>query len=202
MFFISTVGCSQDKMTPQLIGGPCEGCEAVFEYAGTRLNATDTLPDFNNDGPRLRVSGTVYLPDGKSPAKDVILYVYHTDQDGVYPAKGTETGWGKRHGYIRSWIKTNNKGQYTFYTLKPGVYPNRSAAAHIHLTILEPNGKYYWVENYLFEGDSLLKAAEKEQLNPRGGGSGILTLTKEGDLLVGKRDLILGRNVPGYSDKD
>jgi protocatechuate 3,4-dioxygenase beta subunit len=33
---------------------------------------------------------------------------------------------------------------------------------------------------------------------PRGGSSGILTLKKEGDLWVGTKDIVLGKNVPGH----
>ena len=30
-------------------------------------------------GERMIISGTIYLPDGKTPAKDAILSVWHTD---------------------------------------------------------------------------------------------------------------------------
>lgn len=66
-----------------LVGGPCEGCEAVFEYGGRALTPTCTLPDFSQEGPRLKVTGIIYQPDGKTPAAGVILYIYHTDQNGV-----------------------------------------------------------------------------------------------------------------------
>ncbi|MFD3003338.1 hypothetical protein ACFS7Z_23460 [Pontibacter toksunensis] len=51
-------------------------------------------------------------------------------------------------------MKTDRDSKYTFYTLKPGIYPNRTSLAHIHLTVLEPDGKYYWLEDYQFEGDA------------------------------------------------
>ncbi|MCW8810623.1 MAG: hypothetical protein OQJ93_08700 [Ignavibacteriaceae bacterium] len=182
----------------KLVGGPCEGCEAIFEFGNRILSNVDTLPDFNIDGPRLKITGTIYKPDGKTPAKDVIVYIYHTNQDGIYETKGDETGWGKRHGYIRGWIKTDKDGKFTFYTLKPGTYPNRSEPAHIHITILEPNGKYYWLGSYHFEGDPLLTEKEINPELPRGGSSGLLSLQKEEDIWVGKRDIILGKNVPEY----
>jgi protocatechuate 3,4-dioxygenase, beta subunit len=37
----------------------------------------------------------------------------------VYTVKGDETGWGKRHGYLRGWMKTNEKGGHKFFTLMP-----------------------------------------------------------------------------------
>lgn len=189
---------NQSQNNFKLVGGPCEGCEAIFEYGNNDLGPVDTLPDFNDEGLRIKVTGTIYQSDGKTPAKDVILYIYHTNQTGIYATKGDETGWAKRHGYIRGWLKTDIDGQYAFYTLKPGVYPDRSEAAHIHLIIMEPNGKYYWLGSYHFEGDSLLTDKQINQGSPRGGSDGLLTLKREGTLWVGTRDLILGKNVPDY----
>jgi len=190
---------SQENMytKPKLIGN-CEGCEAIFEHDLTKLNSVDTLPDFNNKGPKIKITGTVYKPGGKEPAPNVVLYVYHTNQRGIYPTKGDEKGWEKRHGYIRGWIKTDANGKYAFYTLKPGIYPSRKTPAHIHLTILEPNGKYYWLHSYHFDGDPLLTAKERSTESPRGGSTGIIYLRKEGNLLEGHRDIELGKNIPGY----
>jgi protocatechuate 3,4-dioxygenase beta subunit len=196
--FLSGIQHSYSQQAGELVGGPCEGCEAVFEFGDRQLSAVDTLPDFNAEGKKIKVTGTIYKNDGKTPAEDVILYVYHTDQNGIYPTKGNEQGWAKRHGYIRGWVKTGSDGKYTFYTLQPGVYPSRSAPAHIHPVILEPSGKYYWLGSYHFKGDPLLRKEDANPKNPRGGSSGLLELRKEGNLWVGTRDIVLGENVPGY----
>lgn len=189
---------SQNQDKNRLVGGPCEGCEAVFEYGDRELTWVDTLPDFKDEGLKLKVTGTIYQSDGKTPAKNVILYIYHTDQNGIYATKQNETGWAKRHGFIRGWVKTDRNGHYAFYTLKPGIYPDRSSPAHIHPTILEPSGKYYWLGSYLFQGDSLLTDKEINPDLPRGGSSGLLTLRKEGNIRVGTRNFVLGKNVPHY----
>lgn len=188
--------CAQGNK-PKLIGR-CEGCEAIFEYGDKELTNADTLPGFEEAATKIKITGTIYQPDGKTPAGGVILYVYHTNEVGIYPTKGGEKDWSARHGYIRGWMKTAGDGRYTFYTLKPGTYPSRTDPAHIHPTILEPNGKYYWVDEYLFEGDLLLTKQHLSAEAPVGGSSGILRLKKEGDLLVGERDFVLGRNVSGY----
>lgn len=193
--------CSKSQLTeskPVLVGGPCEGCEAVFEYGDKELLPEDTLPDFDKKGTKLKITGIIYQHDGKTPASDVILYIYHTNQEGIYPTRGGETKWERRHGYIRGWVKTNADGKYTLYTLKPGTYPDRSSPAHIHITVLEPNGKYYWIDSYHFEDDPLLLEKERSPAFPRGGSSGVLTLRKEGSLLVGERDIIIGLHVEDY----
>src|SRR5688500_4807046 len=104
--------CGQTtNQVDKIVGGRCEGCEAVFEYGNKKLSWSDTLPDFNDDGPKLEVPGTIYHSDGKTPARNVILYIYHTDQNGIYPVRANDGGWAKRHGYIRGWIKTNADGK-------------------------------------------------------------------------------------------
>ncbi len=180
----------------KLVGGPCEGCEAVFEYGNRSLSSVDTLPEFKSEGIQIKVSGTIYHNDGVTPAKGVIMYVYQTNEEGVYPKKGDETGWARRHGYIRGWIQTDSEGKYTFYTQKPMFYG--SAPAHIHATILEPDGKYYYIKDFLFEGDKNLTSRQLNDTRPRGGHNGILSYKKQDGILFAQRDLILGKNVPGY----
>lgn len=177
--------------------GPCEGCEAVFEYGDKKLQPSDTLPDFNDKGERIKIHGTIFKNDGKTPASGVILYIYHTDQAGIYPTKGNETGWGKRHGYLRGWIKTGADGHYAFYTLRPASYPNSRNPQHIHATVKEPDKKEYWIDEYLFDDDPFLTDVEKGHLQDRTG-SGIIHLTKGNGMLLGKRDIILGKNIPNY----
>jgi protocatechuate 3,4-dioxygenase beta subunit len=195
-------GCSQPKPskddTGKKVGGNCDECGAVFEYGSKKLTWTDTLPDYNDNGPKIEVSGTIYQSDGKTPAAGVILYVYHTDQEGVYPTKGNETGWAKRHGYIRGWIKTDSSGKYKFYTLRPGAYPGRKNPEHIHATVKEPNVSSYWIDEYLFDDDPILSKEERDSQQKRGG-NGIIKLTKDSKgMLIAHRDIVLGLNIPGY----
>jgi len=152
-------------------GGNCEGCEAIYEcpIPFAQLNEVDTLPGFNDAGPKIQISGVIYKSDGKTPAAGVILYVYHTDQKGNYATKGNEKGWGKRHGYIRGWIKTNEKGEYKIYTLVPASYPNSNNPKHIHPTIKEPGVSEYWIDEFVFDDDPLLPATERNRTSPRGG---------------------------------
>ncbi len=98
------------------------------------------------------------------------------------------------------WVITGVDGKYTFYTLKPGHYLGRTTPAHIHPTILEPDGRYYWLGSYHFAGDEFLTEKEISPVLPRGGSTGLLELSKEGDLWVGKRDFILGKNIINYND--
>lgn len=181
------------------IGGPCEGCEAIHEspVAFDELPAIVTVPDFNDAGPKIELSGIVYERNGMTPAKDVVLYVYHTDRKGIYPVKGNEEGWARRHGYIRGWLKTNKDGYYQIKTLRPAAYPERNMAEHIHIIVKEPDKSEYYVDEFLFADDPLLP---KTLASKARGGNGVVNLTPPGKDGVrhGTRHIILGLNVPSY----
>ncbi len=185
------------------VGGGCEGCEAIYEspVPFKDLKPVVTLPDYNEPGLKMEISGTIYKRDGKTPAPGVVLYIYHTDQTGHYTPKENAAGWGKRHGYIRGWVKTNSRGEYKFSTLRPAPYPGGKAAAHIHPIIKETGKSSYWIDEYVFNDDPLVNAEYKNNMALHGG-AGITKLHKENGILVGHRDIILGLNIPGYPKKN
>lgn len=197
LFLIFVLSISSVSVFSQTLGGPCEGCEALLKYGNRQLSSIDTLPDYSKNEPKMIVTGTVYKPDGKTPANGIIIYAYHTDRSGVYPTKGDEKGWARRHGYIRGWTKTDENGQYTFYTFKPETYPSRTEPAHVHLTVKEPGKQEYWIDSIQFEEDELLTKQVREKMGNRGG-SGIVTLKEKGLLLLAERDIILGMNIQNY----
>jgi protocatechuate 3,4-dioxygenase beta subunit len=204
--FISFTSCGQNatgtnnRNTPptQDVGGPCEGCKVIYNspVPFEQLNWIDTLPDYNEQGQKLIISGVIYDSKGK-PAKDVVLYVYHTDQTGHYTNKYQEKEWAGRHGYIKGWIKTNNKGEYRLYTLRPKSYPQSTIPAHIHPVIKEPGKGEYYIDEFLFDDDPFLTAAERNKQEGRGG-NGIMTLREKNGILYGERNIYLGRKIPGY----
>ncbi|PVD51478.1 intradiol ring-cleavage dioxygenase [Terrimonas sp.] len=182
------------------IGGPCEGCEAIYESSVPfeKLKAVDKLPDATWDGKKpLGINGVVYKADGKTPAANVIIYVYHTDETGHYPRKGDEKGWAKRHGYLRGWLRTNEKGEYKFVTLRPAAYPDGTEPAHIHVIIKEPGLNEYYIDEFLFDDDPILTEEKRKKLENRGG-SGIIKLLDVGNMYKATRNIYLGRNIPDY----
>ncbi|NNC70299.1 MAG: intradiol ring-cleavage dioxygenase [Flavobacteriaceae bacterium] len=195
-----SIGCANSqKKNPQKIhvGGPCVGCEALYEYGKKTLKTIDTIPGFETTSQKMMVTGLIFEKDGKTPAKDVILYAYHTDEKGIYPKKNNSKGWERRHGYMRGWVKTDKTGRYTFYTLRPASYPNTTIEQHIHLTVKEPNINEYYIDDITFDDDPHLSNRTKNRQNPRGG-KGIVTLERDGDFLIANRTIILGKNIPNY----
>lgn len=188
---------SCNAQTSKMVGGPCEGCEAIFEYGNKKLTAVDTLPEYQSNNPKLKITGTVFKKDGKTPAENVILYIYHTNRQGIYEKKGNETGWAKRHGYIRGWVKTGKDGLYTFHTFRPASYPDGTEPEHIHLTVKEPDKNEYYLDDYLFDDDPALTQSQRNKLNNRGG-SGMMKPIEKNGILTIERNIILGKNIPDY----
>lgn len=185
------------------VGGPCEGCEAIYENTipFDRLIPLVKLPGTTWDGKKpLGINGTVYKADGKTPAEGVIIYLYHTNATGHYPVKQDSKGWEKRHGYLRGWMRTNEKGEYKFATMRPVAYPGGTEPAHIHMIIKEPGINEYYIDDILFSDDPLLTEARKKKLTNRGG-SGIIQLLDVGNMYKGERNIVLGKNIPGYPVK-
>ena len=165
---------------------------------GTKsYSAIDTLPDFEKTKPKLKLTGTVFKKDGKTPAENVILYIYQTDRKGIYATKGDEKGWAKRHGYIRGWLRTNKLGKYTFYTFRPASYPSGIEPEHIHITVKEPDKNEYYIDEFVFDDDPMLTQREKGELENRGGSGIVQPILKDGILTV-SRNIILGLNIPNY----
>jgi protocatechuate 3,4-dioxygenase beta subunit len=208
LFTITISGCAQNSNQrvngPEAgeieVGGNCEGCEAIYEspVPFAQLGKMDTLPEFNANGPRIKMSGTIFQADGKTPAPGVVMYFYHTNQKGIYPTRGDEQGNAKRHGYLRGWIKTGPDGRYAFYTMRPASYPNSRALAHIHATIKEQGKSAYYIEDFFFADDPFLQDEDFSGRRPRGG-NGVVTMKTDKDgISYGSRDITLGLNIPGY----
>jgi protocatechuate 3,4-dioxygenase, beta subunit len=136
------------------------------------------------------ISGTIYLPDGKTPAKNAILSVWHTDANGNYILSGG--GAGEEHPRLHGRMKTGADGKYEFRTIRPAQYPSHTSPAHIHAHISAPDFPEYALA-YYFEGDNLITDQNRAKLNSyRGGTPSIITLIKDSNgVWIGHRDIIL-----------
>ena len=196
--FIS-FSCQSQNSNNQLreVGGRCEGCEALYEYGDEKLNSVDTIPGFETFEPKLKITGTVYQKDGVTPAKNIVIYLYQTNPDGIYDNQGAKGKWLSRHGIHRGWVKTDDSGQYTFFTFRPGSYPNTITPQHIHLTVKEPNTIPYYIDDILFTDDPNLNDEHKSNFTKRGG-NGIATPINRNGMIHIERNITLGLNIPNY----
>jgi len=89
--------------TTKLVGGGCDGCEIMYVGMPTNIKSVDTSAGYSEKGQKLLVTGIVYKLDGKTPAPNVIIYYWQTDNNGYYSPKDGMDEKAKRHGHIRGW---------------------------------------------------------------------------------------------------
>jgi protocatechuate 3,4-dioxygenase, beta subunit len=131
------------------------------------------LSNETNKGEPMEISGTVFQADGKTPASNTLIYLYHTDLYGIY-GRGDE----HRHGRYRSWILTDSRGRYEFESIRPAPYPENRFAAHVHMTVTTKDSKEDWIDSILFDGDRLISPQERNLAGRKGGFNPILTFKK------------------------
>lgn len=180
------------------LGGPCEGCEAIYEcpVPFEQLGNTAQLPQGPEPAQELILKGRVTDSKGR-PVAGVVIYIYHTDTKGLYSPEAAAKGWGRRHGRLRGWVRTGSNGEYLFRTRMPGTYPDRKAPAHIHMTLKEPGLDAYWVDEIEFDDDPLLTERERKSRQNRCG-TGIVKLDRSQQVWIAVRNIELGRNIPGH----
>jgi protocatechuate 3,4-dioxygenase beta subunit len=151
------------------------------------------IPSEGEPGEKINISGIVFHPDRITPAEGVIIYIYHTNIEGIYPKKGDETGNGKYHGYLRGWMKTDSNGKYEFETIRPAPYQTHGGEpAHIHYNIEEPGQSEYWLAALWFDDDPRVTEEQVRNVSRSGGFSNVITLRKdENNVLRGKRNIVL-----------
>ena len=181
-----------------MIGGGCDGCELMYEGMPNNIAAVDTSAGWFEAGEKLLVTGIAFNLDGKTPAKDIIIYYWQTDNTGLYSPSPDMNKKAARHGHIRGWVKSDSLGRYKIYTIRPMPYPGENIPAHIHISIKEPGlPNEYYTDELVFDDDKKLTSAERKKL-PNRGGSGILRTVKLNGMQVAEHNFILGLNIPDY----
>ena len=170
-----------------VLGGPCEGCEWVFDGMPRSPGSQARIAPAGEPGVPLIIDGRVTTSRG-SPAAGVVIYAYHTDLRGIYPPGAN------RHGSLRAWVRTDAQGNYRFDTIRPGAYPSRDVAEHVHLHVIEPGVGTYYIDNLEFADEPL----NTRRPGAGRGGQGLIQPTRRDDVWHARRDIVLGRNIPGY----
>jgi hypothetical protein len=136
-------------------------CARAEDPCATAMSSA-VLVGKDEPGEPLRVRGVVYKADGVTPAVGVIVYVYQTDITGLYARKRGDPP------RLQAWMRTDEKGRYEFRTIRPGPYPNRTEAAHIHFQLWGPDLPPQYNADLLFEGDEFIKAGQRAESESAG----------------------------------
>lgn len=197
--FASMLWTATSSAREPIVGLPCEGCDAVFVGLPTSIGSPARIAPADEPGQPLHLRGRVLDASG-NPVAGVIVYAYHTNNAGIYPTdaalKGTAAA---RHGRLRGWARSNERGEYEFDTIRPGPYPGRTDPQHIHMHVIEPGRCTYYIGNVQFTDDPRLTPKERANAELRRGGPGVATPVRDGSgVWQVTRDIRLGANIPGY----
>ncbi|MBL0889347.1 MAG: hypothetical protein IBJ19_01930 [Gemmatimonadaceae bacterium] len=153
------------------------------------------VPPPGEPGTPLRVTGRVLLADG-TPVSGVLIYVYQTNANGIYPKRPGLCGAARIQGYLRGYVQSDAQGRYEILTIRPGIYRERDTPAHVHMTVSLTRpvdaSRMTYIDDLMFEDDPILDARWRARLDGRGG-SGIARVSPgrsaNGDTLQVTRDI-------------
>lgn len=161
-------------------------------YLETTLNNIDSIPDFQTQEEKIKITGTIYKSDGVTPAKDVILNIYQPNEYGEYDLTRQKD---KKDVYHQATIKTDADGKYTFYTFIPGTIHRSGTLKHIHPVIQEPGKEAYDLKTFYFDNDPLLNKYRRKRLENKGLNKSILKIEENDNMFVTTRDIVLGQDI-------
>ncbi len=184
--------------TMPIVGLPCEDCHVPLIGMPAAPPAVARLATEAEPGERLHLSGRVTDAQGR-PREGVIIYAHQTNRQGIYPGERNGTDPGVRqHGRLRAWAATDEQGRYAFLSIRPGSYPGTRMPQHIHLYVIERGCALYYIDDVLFRDDPHLTPAAARKADKGRGGSGIVMPVQVDGQWQVRRDIVLGRNIPGY----
>ncbi len=139
------------------------------------LPSSAVLAAAEEPGEPLRVAGTVYAADGATTVPGVVLYVYHTDAEGLYSATNDNT-----NPRLKATLESDGEGRYEYRTIKPAPYPGGGVPAHVHY-VVEGAGYPEQRHDLNFEGDPYLSRRAIERSVEAGKFGFVRPLVRDGD---------------------
>jgi protocatechuate 3,4-dioxygenase beta subunit len=187
--------------TDKTVGGGCEGCELMYVGMPKVITAEHTTPGWTEGKQKLIITGKVLQSDGKTPAANVIVYYWHTDDQGLYTSDSKVPARAREHGRLRGWVKSDSQGNYKIKTSRPAAYPDQDIPQHIHLSIKEPDIANAYYADLYFQDDPLYAIHKKKYGQINRAGTEVLNVTKEEDVMIARHNIILGLNIPDYPSR-
>lgn len=116
-------GDSNDLSTPTAVLGPMYRDDAPARENGSSMIVND------HNGYVTYMHGKVLDSTTKQPIKGACIQVWQASSNGLYDQEDQE----QMTGNLRGVFQTDEKGQYSWYCLKPTPYPIPAACEHVTL---------------------------------------------------------------------
>ena len=191
-------GKSNQIKSNKIVGGGCDGCELMYIGMPNQIQSENTSVGWAEGEQKLIVTGKIFQLDGKTPAPNVVLYFWHTDDEGLY-SSGNETAKEvKPHGKLRGWVKSDETGHYKIKTSRPAAYPTQDIPQHIHLSIKEADINNEYFADLYFDDDPLYLRHKKKYGKLDRAGTELLRVVIDKDIQIAEHNIVLGLNIPDY----
>ena len=128
-------------------------------------------------GTPLVMHGRLFAADERTPVAGAIVFAYHTDREGHYNRPGSAP-----HSWrLRGWSRTDAEGRFEFETIRPGAYPSRNIAAHVHFTVFNGSERFHAGE-LQFDDDPVLTAGQRSRSRDEGAFGEIRPVHRKGSV--------------------
>jgi protocatechuate 3,4-dioxygenase beta subunit len=176
----AAVAAAKAGLRPAHVHGQDLEFIAALERAQTERPASlgwkARIAPSSEPGVPLVVRGRAIAEDGKTPIAGAVVFAYHTDRDGHYDRPGSVA-----HSWrLKGWARTDADGTFEFTTIRPGAYPNRHVAEHIHFNIFLEDGRRYWADGLEFDDDPLVTERSRAQSRERAAFGGVGLVRRQG----------------------
>jgi protocatechuate 3,4-dioxygenase beta subunit len=151
-------------------------------------SAGDVAPP-SEPGERLEVSGVVYAVDGRSPVARASVYVYQTDARGYYRP---DDAMGNRNPRLMALLRTDDRGRYSYRTIRPGSYPGTRVPKHIHYEVTA-DGHGTRIFEIVFDDDPYMNAQVRADAARPGSFYALQSVRKTGGIGRVTQDVVLPR---------
>ncbi len=137
--------------------------ERVQRGRPATLGTTARIAPPGEPGDALVIHGRVVAADGRTVVANAVVFAYHTDRTGLYAPEGSPAHTWR----LRGWARTDANGRFEFQTIRPGAYPSRNQAAHVHFTVFTDAGHFHGGA-LEFDDDPLIGADDRQRANASG----------------------------------
>jgi protocatechuate 3,4-dioxygenase beta subunit len=124
------------------------------------MASTGRIAAVMEPGTPLVIRGQVFEPDGRTPARGVVIHAYHRDKDGFDfgPNDRALTTWR-----LQGWVRTDAQGRFEFQTIRPAPDAMGREGAHVHFTMESQELGKQWAPTIFFSDDPLVTEKAREE---------------------------------------
>ncbi len=139
-------------LMPAVLSAQClpTGSDIEGPYYVTGVPETDSIiaPVLQSNAQKIWVRGTVYYYGCEVPVPNPVLDIWHPNENGDYSnVEGNPDDFA-----YRARVQGNADGEYSYYSILPGLYPGRPKHTHFKVWV---NDTLKLTSQMYFAGDSL-----------------------------------------------